>query len=161
MNNEKGLTLIEILGSIIIIGIIVTTVSFILQQGTMSSHQNKKKFTAVQITQNAIEELISISKDEDITDKDINVPIFEQSVSLSQGEATIYYPNAQEQQYKLDIKEIPSALPPSTTINTKPIEIKQRYPKFLITCTDLSNQRTYSLEFYLSIHNRGDSNDKE
>ncbi|MFF2090420.1 prepilin-type N-terminal cleavage/methylation domain-containing protein [Paenibacillus sp. NPDC058174] len=160
MRNEKGLSLIEVLGSIVVLGIAVLGIAFILQQGASHSKSNEKLDQSVQLSRNVIEEIKGKLNSQSST------VLYGQAVSLStlrnSSSATlpvIYYPNSSEQErkYKIQIQSVGHSLgqveikngthegvPHTATYNTGDFIRHVR-----VTCTELTTLREFTLDAYI------------
>ncbi|GKU79899.1 prepilin-type N-terminal cleavage/methylation domain-containing protein [Paenibacillus sp. L3-i20] len=82
MNNQKGLTLVEVLGTVVLLGIAILAITFVLQQSTIHSKDNEQQDRSVQITRSVLEEIKNNSRLGTAT-------IFDQNVNLSPSSSTV------------------------------------------------------------------------
>jgi len=161
MNNEKGLSLIEVLGSIAILGIAVLGLAFILQQGAAHTKSNERKGNTVQLTRNVMEEI-----KENIRDQP-SVTVFGQSLPLavlrdhpSASLAPLYYPSQADKQYEFQIKTSSHSLGSISLRNGVTAEdnlpvyesynTSDLFRYVVITCRSLASKDEYELAAYVA-----------
>ncbi|QAY66429.1 type IV pilus modification PilV family protein [Paenibacillus protaetiae] len=108
--NEKGLTLVEVLGSVVLLGIAVLGITLLLQQGVSSSQSNVQSEQSVQMARTVMENVRS-----KLASPDREIELYGQSLSLdslrkpSSTAQTLYYPDADDQQYEISIRSLASS----------------------------------------------------
>lgn len=153
MRNQKGITLIEILAAVVVLGIAVVSITFVLQQTTLFSKQNADSDRSIQITRTVLEEIKNKMKTAD------TIQVYDQTVHLtpikqSAGAASLpalYYPNPAKPQYRLDVSSLPItngqfSSPKGTTVN-----IADYFRHIQITTTHLSDNRVYRIDTYAEV----------
>lgn len=157
MRNQKGLTLIEVLGAITLLAVAIMGLIYLLQQTTLFSKQNEKLDRDVIVARAVMEEIKN-----HLSGSASTLTLYEQSVDLAALRAvplvpptlpiTIYYPNANTQQIKIEIRSIPFPYTSDTiTIKGKSYKISDYFRLIQVTSTDQSGRATaqpYTLEGY-------------
>ena len=151
MRNQKGLTLAEVLGSIVLLGIAVLGITYILQQASIHTKANEHTDQAVVITRTVMEEIKSKLKS---NVEAINV--YGQAISLEQlrnlASVTIYYPSAADRRYELQIQSVAANLGDVPLTDTKVSHLDQLFRLVTITCIDLSTAKRFELEAYVEFN---------
>ncbi|OMF21444.1 hypothetical protein BK133_28430 [Paenibacillus sp. FSL H8-0548] len=152
MRNQKGLTLVEVLGSIVLLGIAILSLTYILQQATLHTKDNEKVDQSVQLTRTVIEELKKNLKDSSKT----SITVYNQPISLDNlrssslaSTTNIYYPNATAPQYEISIQVSSSGLGKVTVDGTVPTDLDNIFKRIDIICTNLNSSKTYKLESFI------------
>lgn len=132
VSNEKGMTLLEILVAVLIIGMIVTGISYLFTTGLANSYKEEKKDAAVQIARDLMEEMKLQLKSASAT-----ISYRSQTIRLDQLRGTaestqsLKYPGAGDPQYTI-------------TIANKPFDDK----KYILNGTNKLNYEFSVREFY-------------
>lgn len=145
MKKDNGLTLIEVLASVVVLAVAILLITTVLQHTASSSRSNAVTDKSVQITRSVLEEIKNnMQKD--------SISIFTQNVNTKQlreipapQQFSIYYPDSSEQQYRLDIRSLALA---KSDINLlgKPHELNSYFRRIQVICTNLQTNKTYELE---------------
>lgn len=150
MRNQKGLTLIEVLGSITLLAVAVLGLIYLLQQTTLFSKHNEKLDRNVIVARTVMEEIKA-----NLSGTAPSMTIYGQSVDLTAlrsspaGQAiTIYYPDPAARQLKIEIQSLPFQLNP-VTIKSASYQISDYFRLIHVTSTDPSGKdHPYTLEGY-------------
>lgn len=110
MNNQRGLTLLEVLVAVTILSLVVLSVSYLFTQNYSFSLKEEKRDMNVDIARNVMEELKRSLKNTALSQQ----AIYNQTVNLTllrnnQPEspaAVLYYPNANDRQYEIRIRDL-------------------------------------------------------
>ncbi|OBZ12970.1 prepilin-type N-terminal cleavage/methylation domain-containing protein [Bacillus sp. FJAT-26390] len=147
MRNQKGLTLVEVLGSLVLLAIAVLGITYILQQSTINTKMNEKIDQSVVISRNVMEEIKGNLKSTTPT-----ISIYEQNLSLANirnlSSATIYYPNAADKQYSLRIQSYPGSLE-TVQLDSVILNPNDYFRRVTIVCEELASAKKYNLEAYI------------
>lgn len=162
MNNEKGISLVEVLGAIAILSIAILGISFVLQQGALHTKDNEKQGDSVQITRSVMETI------KNNLPAGSNATVFGQAVNLAalrgsanQSLPTLYYPDSENPQYELHIQTVNHSLGSidlPVGVDTEGNQINQihqladLFRLVRITSTEVVSQKTYTLEAYIEYH---------
>ncbi|GGG23489.1 type IV pilus modification PilV family protein [Paenibacillus abyssi] len=152
MNNQKGLTLIEILGSVTLLAVAVLAITALLQQTSLFAKDNEAIDQSVSISRTVMEEIKrnlasrdSISLFEDgqtlaLTELRDNAPAYKLPYS-------IYYPNAADPQFEVKVE--------SDVYNLSDIHFKDQtyqitdyFRLIRVTSINLTTNKSYILEGY-------------
>lgn len=146
MRQDKGLTLIEVLGSIIILAIAIGTVAAVLQNSAKSSVNTSVTDRTVQITRTVMEEI------KNNLDKN-DIQLFGQVVNLQTlrttappvSTSTVYYPDAADQKYSLQIRS-ETLDNPLVTLQGATHDLRDSFRRIVVICTHLQTGKTFDLE---------------
>jgi prepilin-type N-terminal cleavage/methylation domain-containing protein len=145
MRNQKGLTLIEVMGSITILGIAVLAITFILQQSTIHTKSNEKSDEAVVAARNVMEEIKS-----NLRSSTAQISLYGQAISLynlrNLSSATIYYPDDSNRQYEVQIHSYATSLGTVSLTVSNSKDLDTIFRRITVTSTELSTSREFELE---------------
>ncbi|MGO4544499.1 prepilin-type N-terminal cleavage/methylation domain-containing protein [Paenibacillus sp. 2TAB23] len=148
MRNQKGLTLIEVMGSIVLLGIAVLGITYILQQSSIDTKSNEKTDDAVVAARNVMEEVKSKLKS-----TTTSTTVYGQAIPLQQlrdrSSTIIYYPNASNRKYELRIQSHATTLGAVSLTNSVVSDLDSIFRRVTVTCIDLSTQKEFELEAYV------------
>ena len=150
MNNQRGVTLIEVLGSVALLAVAILTITYALQQSTVFSKDNEQIDQSVQITRTVMEELRGHLSDQSRR----TVAIYGQDVDLDQLRAgtnspiMLYYPDRTHVQYTLSISAATGGLPP-VGMGNDALELDSRFKQITIYCEPPGKNKPYELQAYL------------
>lgn len=171
LNNQRGLSLVEILGAIVIIGIILTMLGTIVVQASRNTRDNEMSDRAVNLSRNFAEELkytirnlkvqqlaIPAAQMLRIADIDAEVPVSVPLLALwnTGHKEIIAIPNAANPQYTIEVElfhvasdgsiTIPNPRPTSGSPSSISIDPYSGFRKAVITTTSTVTGKSYSLE---------------
>ncbi|MBH5318228.1 prepilin-type N-terminal cleavage/methylation domain-containing protein [Paenibacillus sp. GSMTC-2017] len=145
MNNQKGLSLIEVLGSIVLLGVAILSITFVLQQSTVHTKDNQKQDQSVQITRTVMEEIKHNLR------TSYTASIYEQVVNFKLATNKIQYPKVNPE-YNITIDlSVP-------TLNTVTIpkksgdlkyDLKNIFKHVKVTCTNSITGKQFVLEAFV------------
>jgi prepilin-type N-terminal cleavage/methylation domain-containing protein len=148
MRNQKGLTLIEVMGSIVLLGIAILGITYILQQSSIDTKSNERTDDAVVAARNVMEEIKSKLKT-----TTLQTTIYGQALSLQnlrdRSSATLYYPNSGNRRYELRIQSYATTLGTVSLTNTLVSDLDSLFRRVTVTCIDLSTNKEFELEAYV------------
>jgi prepilin-type N-terminal cleavage/methylation domain-containing protein len=148
MRNQKGLTLIEVMGSIVLLGIAILGITYILQQSSIDTKSNERTDDAVVAARNVMEEIKSKLKS-----TTLQTTIYGQALSLQnlrdRSSAMLYYPNAGNRRYELRIQSYSTTLGTVSLTNTLVSDLDSLFRRVTVTCIDLSTNKEFELEAYV------------
>ncbi|WP_419873952.1 type IV pilus modification PilV family protein [Candidatus Pristimantibacillus sp. PTI5] len=148
MRNQKGLTLIEVMGSIVLLGIAILGITYILQQSSIDTKSNERTDDAVVAARNVMEEIKSKLKS-----TTLQTTIYGQALSLQnlrdRSSATLYYPNSGNRRYELRIQSYATTLGTVSLTNTLVSDLDSLFRRVTVTCIDLSTNKEFELEAYV------------
>ncbi|MEV5028729.1 type II secretion system protein [Paenibacillus sp. LPE1-1-1.1] len=148
MRNQKGLTLIEVMGSIVLLGIAILGITYILQQSSIDTKSNERTDDAVVAARNVMEEIKSKLKS-----TTLQTTIYGQALSLQnlrdRSSATLYYPNSGNRRYELRIQSYATTLGDVSLTNTLVSDLDSLFRRVTVTCIDLSTNKEFELEAYV------------
>jgi prepilin-type N-terminal cleavage/methylation domain-containing protein len=152
MNRQKGFTLIEVLGSVVILAIAVVSVTYFFQQTTLFSRNTDQVDQSVLATRTVMEEikhnLNKSAPTSTVYDQSINLQLLRDNTAPYSLNVPIYYPSNDDRQFELAIssREINN---PEFTIVGDEYDMSDYFKLIHIICTNLSNLRTFELEAYI------------
>ncbi|WP_020619748.1 type IV pilus modification PilV family protein [Paenibacillus daejeonensis] len=152
MNNQRGVTLIEVLGSVALLAVAILTITYALQQSTVFSKDNEQIDQSVQITRTVMEELRGHLSDPALR----TIAIYDQVVDLDQlREGTsspikLYYPDTTQVQYTLSISSASGGLPAVGT-GDDTMELDSSFKQITIYCESPGKNKPYELQAYLEV----------
>ncbi|OME86711.1 hypothetical protein BK120_07180 [Paenibacillus sp. FSL A5-0031] len=148
MRNQKGLTLIEVLGSIVLLGIAVLGITFILQQTALDTKSNEKSDEAVVVARNVMEEIKNKLKT-----NSAQTTVYGQAISLENlrnlASTTIYYPDAIDRRYELDIQSHTASLGTVALTDTAVSDLDSIFRRVTVNCIEVSSSKKFELEAYV------------
>ncbi|WP_058301313.1 type II secretion system protein [Gorillibacterium timonense] len=154
MNNKRGITLIEVLVSIVILAVAVLAISYALQQTSLFSKQNNDKESNLSAARTVMEELKEALK------SDSSITLYGQSVDLISLKAatpspvqTLYLPTSAAPKVKIEIATLP--LPEQATnvaIQGTTYNLNEDFRLVQVTATDVQTGQPYVLQAYLDSH---------
>lgn len=150
MTNKRGITLIEVLVSIVILSIAVLSVSYLLQQSSLFSKHNSDRENNVSIVRTVLEEIKASFNKETVSVYGQQIQISLLKNSDQSPEQIIYAPNSTSPKVKLVIKTIP--LPSQAThisIEGKSYNLNENFRLVQVTGTDIQTSQPYVLQSYL------------
>lgn len=151
MRNQKGLTLIEVMGSIVLLGIAVLGITYILQQSSIDTKSNEKTDDAVVAARNVMEEIKSKLKS-----NVANTTVYGQAISLSnlrnRSSATLYYPSSTDRRYELVVHSYATSLGTVPITDTVSSNLDTIFRRVTVTSMELSTSKTFELEAYIEYH---------
>lgn len=143
MRNEKGLTLVEVLGSVVLLGIAVLGIVFIIQQSSIHTKANGEADQSVVLSRNVMEQL-----KQQLPGSSDSLTIYEQSVSLAElrqlSDATVYYPNASDARYVITIRSEAAGLGNADAAGTS-VNLDNLFRRITVTTSNIATARTYEL----------------
>lgn len=156
MSNQKGLTLIEVLGSVVLLGIAVLSITYVLQQSSMYTKQNESLDLSVVISRNVLEQI----KEELSTGIDAT-EIYGQSLSLvdlrndqmDKLTKTIYYPSKPNSESKSDYPykiEITSSNADLGSVNQ--VQLDNYFRKITISTTERATNKKFDITAYVEFN---------
>jgi prepilin-type N-terminal cleavage/methylation domain-containing protein len=152
MNQQKGFTLIEVLGSVVILAIAVVSVTYFFQQTTLFSRNTDQVDQSVLATRTVMEEikhnLNKTAPTSTVYGQSINLQLLRDSTAPYSLNLPIYFPSNDDRQFELVIssREIIS---PEFNIVGDEYDMSDYFKLIHIICTNLSNLRTFELEAYI------------
>lgn len=150
MNNQRGVTLIEVLGSVTLLAVAILTITYALQQSTVFSKDNEVIDQSVQVTRTVMEELRGQLSDP----AKRTISIFDQDVDLDQlREGTVspiilHYPDRANVQYTLSITSAAGGLP-AIGSGDDILDLDSRFKQVTIQCDPPGKNKPYELVAYL------------
>ncbi|WP_054024138.1 prepilin-type N-terminal cleavage/methylation domain-containing protein [Bacillus sp. FJAT-28004] len=148
MRNQKGLTLIEVLGSIVLLGIAVLGITFILQQTTLDTKSNEKSDEAVVVARNVMEEIKN-----KLRTNVVQTSVYGQAISLENlrnlSSTTIYYPDAADRRYELQIQSYTASLGTVSLTDTAISDLDSIFRRVTVNCIEVSSSKKFELEAYV------------
>lgn len=149
MRNQKGLTLVEVMGSIVLLGIAVLVITYVLQQSTIDTKSNEKTDQSVVITRNLMEEIKSKLKS-----NQAETTVQGQAVSLANlrnlsSVVTIYYPSDTDRRYELKAQAYGASLGTIPVATAAPYNLDEVFRRITVTCKDLTTSKQFELEAYV------------
>jgi len=149
MNNQRGLTLIEILASITLLAFVIVTVVLVLQQSTIFSKSNSQKENNVLVARTVMESIKSGLKAGD------TINLYGASVSLSNlklaANATlpvIYVPDSAHPTTRVNVRTLPIRSD-TVSVQAKDYHIGDYFRLVEVTTTEVATNRSYSLKAYV------------
>ncbi|MCR2806515.1 type IV pilus modification PilV family protein [Paenibacillus soyae] len=150
LRNQRGLTLIEVLGSIVLLGIAILGITFILQQASIHTKDNEKTDQSVIITRNTLEQI-----KHELPKSTTSVTIYGQSLNLSGLRSlqpvTVYYPNSSSPAYKVDIISSQAGLG-SAQAADKSVNLDNLFRKITVRSTDLASNKTFEVTAFVEFY---------
>lgn len=171
LNNQRGLSLVEILGSIVIIGIILTMLGTIVLQASRNTRDNELSDRAINLSRNFAEELkytmrnlevqqLAIPASQSLRiadiDGDVMVPVQLQALWNTGHKEIIPFPSATSPQYSIEVELTRVASDGNITINNpRPtngtpssviIDTNSDFRKAVIKTTNSTTGKSYQLE---------------
>lgn len=147
MNNQKGLTLVEVLGSIILLGVAVLGITFILQQSSIHTKSNEQLDESITISRNVMEQIKNQLKSNNET-----LILYEQSLSLEGlrhlASLTVYYPNSIQREYEINIQSADAALGHAQAADLN-LNLDAMFRQITIHTKELSSGKTFELTAYV------------
>lgn len=149
MNNQRGLTLIEVLASITLLAVISLAVIYTLQQSTLFSKKNSDKENSVLIARTVMESIKSGLK------SGSSVELYGNTVSLSPLRLTnqsalsaLYLPDSIHPKMRIDIRTLPISND-TVSVQSKSYHIANYFRLVEVTATDITTNQAYSLKAYV------------
>src|SRR5690625_1187331 len=124
--NQKGLTLIEVLLSLVIISIILLAILFVLLQIIRTNKTSQELVNATYVAQTEMEEMYHISQSEDFDAWINDISSKEKNYSFSENIHTITYRT--ESNHEVEIKISETNQPPLKRIIIYVFEMDQNKP---------------------------------
>ncbi|MHA6483636.1 type IV pilus modification PilV family protein [Paenibacillus sp. strain BS8-2] len=141
--NEKGLTLVEVLGSVVLLGIAVLGIIFIIQQSSVHTKANADTDESVVLSRNVMEQL-----KQQLPGPSDTLTLYQQNLSLADlrelSGTTIYYPGANNARYAIAIQSEAAALGTADAGGTT-VNLDDQFRRITIRTTYLATSRTYEL----------------
>lgn len=148
MRNQKGLTLIEVIGSITLLSIAVLSIIYILQQSNLDSKSNEKTDDAVIAARNVMEEIKSKLKS-----NVLETSIYGQTISLTQlrnrSSVTLYYPSLNDRRYEIQLQSYATSLGTVALTDNINSNLDNIFRRVTVTCMDLTSLKKFELEAYV------------
>jgi type II secretory pathway pseudopilin PulG len=148
MRNQKGLTLIEVIGSITLLSIAVLGIIYILQQTTLDSKSNEKTDDAVIAARNVMEEIKSKLKS-----NLLETSIYGQTISLTQlrnrSSVTLYYPSLNDRRYEIELHSYATSLGTVPLADNLSSNLDNIFRRVTVTCMDLTSLKKFELEAFV------------
>lgn len=149
MRDQKGISLIEVMATITVLAVAILAITFVLQQGTSASKEHENLDRAVMITRTVMEEIKHNLKHKN------DVTVFGQTIPLQVIRAEsqtfqapdLYYPNASNQQYRIEIRS--ESFQQSFEIKSAERKVEDFFRKIKVTTINLQSNRSYELEAYV------------
>jgi len=147
MRNEKGLTLVEVLGSIILLGVAVLGITFILQQASAHTKANEKTDRSVVLTRNTMEQI-----KQELRTSQATITLYGQSLSLQNLRAmlpvTLYYPDASDPAYTIAITSSHAGLGFANAAEQQ-VNLDGIFRQITVRTTEAATNKTYELTAYV------------
>lgn len=144
MKKDDGLTLIEVLASVVVLAVAVLIITMVLQQTSSSSRANAVTDRSVQLTRTVLEEIKNNMQTNSINVLGHNLNLIPLHDNPPQT-LSFYYPQTGEQQYRLDVQSMYLETP-KVTLQGKEHDLTKSFRRIHVTCTNLVTNRSYELE---------------
>ena len=151
-NNEKGLTLIEVLATVTILAVAILSVTLLLQQSDLISNSNERMDRAVQITRSTMEDITYNLADED------EILIYGQPLDLSsiRNDAselsetpygTAFFPSVNDRQFQLNIYAMQVMEDQNEyVVKEETYHLSDYFVIIRVECINLLNNKIFELE---------------
>lgn len=113
LRSQKGVTLLEVLASVVILSFVVFSVSYLFSKSYENSYKEESKDMSVNLARTVLEELKQKLKTTD-TSLPLPSPFEGQTIDLNglrgtppYTHASIYYPSVNDKQYEIKISSLP------------------------------------------------------
>jgi Tfp pilus assembly protein PilV len=149
MRNQKGLTLVEVLGSIVLLSVAILSLTYVIQQASVHTRDNEKTDQSVQITRTVMEEIKKNLKNQTSTSVRVygkDIPLSAMRSASGMTSFTINYPNDANPQYRILIQSAASGLGSVNISEVPTADLDQLFRKITITSTNISSSKQYQLE---------------
>jgi prepilin-type N-terminal cleavage/methylation domain-containing protein len=144
MKKDDGLTLIEVLASVVVLAVAIVIITMVLQQTSSSSRSNAVTDRSVQLTRTVLEEMKNNTQTNTINVLGQDLSIIPLRDNPPQA-LSFFYPNAGEQQYRLYVQSL-DLQTPKVTLRGKEHDLTKSFRRIRVTCTNLVTNRSYELE---------------
>ncbi len=152
MRNQKGLTLVEVLGSIVLLSVAILSLTYVIQQASIHTRDNEKNDQSVQITRTVLEEIKKSLKNQNAASVSVygkDIPLTSIRSAAGSTSFTLQYPNDANPQYRIVVQSAPSGLG-SVTINEIPTaDLDRLFKKITVTSTNINSSKQYRLEAFV------------
>ncbi|GBF73376.1 hypothetical protein PA598K_01663 [Paenibacillus sp. 598K] len=150
MANQRGVTLIEVLGSVALLAVAVLTITYALQQTSVFSRDNDGIDRSVQVTRTIMEELRGhlgepTSRTLELYGQTIDLDLLRINTTAP---LLLYYPGTTEAELTLSIVSADGHLP-SISAGDDTLDLDSSFKLITITSEAQGKQRPYTLEAYL------------
>lgn len=154
LSNNKGMTLLEVLVAVLIIGMIVASISYLFTTGLANSLKEEKKDAAVQIAREVMEEM-----KKQLKTTNASFEYRKQTIQLNplrgtaETQQTILYPGVDDSQYRIQIgnktfEEKKYAIT-GTNKTSYTFSVREFYALMEIKVTNQNTGGTYTLQSYI------------
>lgn len=147
MRNQKGLTLVEVLGSIVLLGVAILGIAFILQQSSIHTKANESTDRSVTISRNTMEQI-----KHELSSSNATLTIYGQSLSLHDlrnlNSVMLYYPDASNPAYTIDISSRLAGLGTAHAADQE-INLDEIFRQITVQTTHLTTNKPYELTAYV------------
>ncbi|MFD0586646.1 prepilin-type N-terminal cleavage/methylation domain-containing protein [Paenibacillus sp. GCM10027627] len=148
MRNEKGLTLVEVLGAIVLFGVAAMGIIFILQQSSLHTKANAQTDEAVVISRNVMERL-----KQELPASTASLTLYQQSLSLGSlrniAQTTLYYPSTANRKYEIQIQSQPAQLGTAQAGSTG-VNLDGVFRKVTVRTANLETSKVFQLESFIA-----------
>lgn len=150
MKNQRGYTLIEILASITLLAVAILTITYALQQSSLSTKQNNDKDSNTLVARTVMEEIKTTMKNQSLQ----SATLYGQTINLNElrqlSTTTIYSPSTADKKIQIDITS--TSIPSSASIVTikgTNYDINNYFRLVQVTSTNVATNKTYTLQAYV------------
>ncbi|KIL36150.1 hypothetical protein SD71_09325 [Cohnella kolymensis] len=144
MKKDDGLTLIEVLASVVVLAVAVLIITMVLQQTSSSSRANAVTDKSVQLTRAVLEEIKNNMQTNTINVLGQNLSIIPLHDHPPQT-LSFFYPQTSDPQYRLDVQSLDLETP-TVTLQGEVHDLTKSFRRIHVTCTNLVTNRSYELE---------------